>query len=224
MTAVEVHKLVALLNRTSAERIFFPTVECSLPLRLGFPLGTICFDLDLGLFVTNRSFRPDQRNTREWLGSSGSDLVAIVATEQASIVEAFDLVSIEAPTNAWETMPPQDVAWNWALMRDRAKPESMLATAPDYTNTFLFRTREDGFGLLQILSSSNQESVVKIRYKLVVPSKSPEYLRAAARLEIMRKREQELLITYTDEHPLVVNVRRQIAELDKELSRLEKAP
>ena len=42
------------------------------------------------------------------------------------------------------------------LMRDAAKQESQLATMPGRADTFLFRTRENGFGLLQILSVTNQ--------------------------------------------------------------------
>jgi hypothetical protein len=69
-------------------------------------------------------------------------------------------------------MLPQDVAWNWTLMRNSLKQESSLATAPGHPDTFLFRTRENGFGVLQILDATNPAPNVKIRYKLVQDGKT----------------------------------------------------
>jgi predicted Ser/Thr protein kinase len=167
MSAAERHKLVAELNRKPAGLEFSATVERSLPRAPEFPPGAICLDLESGLFMTNRTFRADQRGTRDWLQTSGVDLLAIGTAEQIPVMSAYDLAFIEAPTNAWNSLPPQDVGWNWILMRDAAKQESQLGTMPGRPDTFLFRTRENGFGLLQILSAADPSPVVKIRYKLV---------------------------------------------------------
>ena len=118
------------------------------------------------MFATNSSVHPGEPGTMEWLRASGADILAVGTADQTPTVQGFDLLSIEAPADAWENMPPQDVVWNWSLMRERSKPESLLAAAPDHPGTFLFHTREDGFGLLQVLSATNPEPSVKIRYKL----------------------------------------------------------
>jgi hypothetical protein len=161
----EVGKLVAELNRKPAGLEFSDVIERSLPRA---PEGqAICLDLESGFFKTNHTFRPGQRDTLDWLSTNGADLRAVGAADQIPVMDTFGLASIEAPTNAWDSMLPQDIGWNWALMRDAAKQESQLATTNGRPDTFLFRTRENGFGLLQILTVTNPASEVKIRYKLI---------------------------------------------------------
>ncbi len=53
-------------------------------------------------------------------------------------------------------------------------------------------------------------------------AKITEYKVMVGRLESMRQREFELAATYTDENPLVVNVRQQMAEQEKKKAVLEK--
>jgi hypothetical protein len=167
MSADEVHKLVAELNRKPAGLEFSAAVERSLPRAPEFPPGAICLDLESGMFMTNRTFRADQRGTRDWLQTTGADLLAIGTADQIPVISGYDLAFIEAPTNAWNSLPPQEVGWNWTLMRDAAKQESQMGTLPGRPDTFLFRTRENGFGLLQVLYATNPSPVVNIRYKLV---------------------------------------------------------
>ncbi len=174
-SATEVHQLVAELNRQPEGLEFSPTVERLLLRAPDSPSGSICLDLDTGNYATNRSFRRDERATQDWLQTSGVDLLAIGTADQIPLLDAFDLVSIEAPAGAWDSMSPQNVGWNWALMRDAAKQESQLATMPGRADTFLFRTRENGFGLLQILSVTNPAPDVKIRYKLVKDAPAKQF-------------------------------------------------
>jgi uncharacterized protein involved in exopolysaccharide biosynthesis/Mrp family chromosome partitioning ATPase len=54
------------------------------------------------------------------------------------------------------------------------------------------------------------------------PAKVTEHRVLSGRLETMRQREFELSSTYTDENPLVVNVRQQIADQEKKKAALEK--
>ena len=53
------------------------------------------------------------------------------------------------------------------------------------------------------------------------PAKITQYKVIMGRLEAMRQREFELAATYTDENPLVVNVRQQLAEQEKKKTSLE---
>ena len=164
MTFSETHKLVAALNHTSADREFSTVVERTLPRASQTPGEAICLDLDSGHFFTNTSFRADQPSTRDWLRDTGVELLAM----GTAIVNAFDLVLTSAPPDAWDSMMPQDVAWNWTLLRESPKADLSLGTlTPQETNTFLFRTRENGIGLAQILRVTAPSPEVMIRYKLV---------------------------------------------------------
>ena len=53
------------------------------------------------------------------------------------------------------------------------------------------------------------------------PAKITEYKVILSRLETMRQREFDLTVNYTDENPLVVNVRQQLAEQEKKKTSLE---
>jgi predicted Ser/Thr protein kinase len=225
MSADKVHKLVAELNRKPAGLEFSPTVERSLPRAPENPPGAIPLDLESGRFMTNRLFDPEQRNTRDLLKTTGSDLLAIGAADQIPVISAFDLASIEAPAGGWDSLTAEEVEWNWTLMRAAAKPDSLLATMPGRPDTLLFRTRENTFGLLQVLEGTNAAPEVKIRYKLVKSGESAERRRAQAQLEAYLKLEQSLLAEQmTDENPRVIYVRQQIENAREKLKRTEKAP
>ena len=56
----------------------------------------------------------------------------------------------------------------------------------------------------------------------LLPSKISEFKVVLARLDSMRQREFELTAAYTDENPLVINIRQQVAEQEKKKAALEK--
>ncbi len=56
------------------------------------------------------------------------------------------------------------------------------------------------------------------------PNVSPEYRQAVDRLNQLRVKEQELLVRYTEGHPLVKKLRDQIAEAQERMKRLGQAP
>ncbi len=174
MTAAETHKLVAVLNRTMTEFAFSEPVERTLPYANEHAISreAVFLDLASGNFVTNRSWRRYQSSTRDWARTNHADLIAYGPAGSATLWMGQDLVSIEAAPNAWDSMLPEDVAWNWKLMRSSAQGESQflsgfLSLMPDRSDTFLVRTRDDRVGLLQIPPATYTSQHVKIRYKLV---------------------------------------------------------
>ena len=173
-SADEVRRLVATLNRQPAGLEFAPVVERTLPY-IARPAGTLALDLDSGRFLTNQIPRPNQREAwdRTWdrIRASGADILGFhrAARVDGSVrtLNSFYLAAIEAPESAWDNLAAEEVGWNWALMRDASKQDTQPAAPTNAPGTFLFRTRENGFGLLQILPATNAAPDVKIRYKLV---------------------------------------------------------
>ncbi len=64
---------------------------------------------------------------------------------------------------AWEACTPADVLNSWPLMTRAPMTQQLL----DTTAPCLFRTREDGWGVLQVMGRNEDPPGVKIRYKLV---------------------------------------------------------
>jgi len=170
MTADEAHQIVAALNKAPASKGFSTPIERSLPSPHVTPGEAVCLDFESGHFITNRSWRPDERSTRDWLRRNGADVLALIALEHSAVLQAFELVATAARQDTWDSLPAADVAWNWTLARKTPEQDSQLTKAPGEADTFLFRTREDGFGILQFLDATNSAPHVKIRYKLVQPN------------------------------------------------------
>jgi hypothetical protein len=94
-------------------------------------------------------------------------LLAAGTNDPPASLVALGSLLIEAPAGAWDSMPAEEVGWNWTLMRAAAKEYSRFGVAPGGSASFMFRTHGTGGGLMQFLPASNSAPDVKIRYKLV---------------------------------------------------------
>ena len=135
-----------------------------LPLR-----GTNLVLLDMAnkRFVTNSVHELNSRVFHEWIRLNYADLSSGVVEPLLPIVSAFDTMVASATSNGWDSVTPVEAQFNWSLMTDEPPFETRLQPQKDRTDTFYFRTRENLFGVLQILGVSENPEGVKIRYKLV---------------------------------------------------------
>jgi hypothetical protein len=163
----EMYGLVGALNGNPSGLQFSPPVERSLPPARETQTEAVGLDLDLGTYMTNRSFSATRRAAISSFETNGVDLLAAGTNDQPASLVALGSVLIEAPAGAWDSMPVEEVGWNWKLMRAAAKEYSKFGVAPAGSNTFMFRTHENGFGLVQFLPATNPAPEVNIRYKLV---------------------------------------------------------
>jgi hypothetical protein len=167
MPVTEMYELLGSLNGNPTGLQFSPPVERSLPRARETRTEAVGLDLDLGTYITNRSFSTDRRTAIFSFETNGVDLLAAGTNEQPASLVALGSVLIEAPVGAWDSMPAEAVGWNWKLMRTTAKEYSRFGVAPGGSDTFMFRTHENGFGVLQFLPATNSAPNVNIRYKLV---------------------------------------------------------
>ena len=190
-------------------------------------------DLDDGRQV---SPPPGTGLTDPWLARNGVDCVA--STSQTN--QGLWGINLRAVANvgseAWRDWPPV-VVWSMTLgYAATGAPHSPISLgAYPQPATFLFQTREGSIGILQITEVTKTPRGVKIRYKLVrrstsnvplAPSLVPAdkldaYIFATTRLEGLKRQENELLLQYTEDFPLVRNVRDRIGKLTRQKADLE---
>ena len=123
-------------------------------------------DLDTGRRGTGSNFGDNDRETHAWLRTNRLDMLGVIEHGQIAVL-CFDMVVMPVVSNDWETVTAQNVVTNWYLAQN--EPNKIIGISPvtDNTDTWLFRTREGGRGILQILGQSDDPLGVKIRYKLV---------------------------------------------------------
>ena len=125
-------------------------------------------DLDTGRWATNAVYRPDVSEWWDWMCGEGMDMLALGRSVPQTIV-CFDLGLAHLENPEWDTLTAADVVNYWPSMTTGGWHQEQLRQDPNTTNTYLFRTREGGRGMLQILGNSTNPPGVQIRYKLVEP-------------------------------------------------------
>jgi hypothetical protein len=123
-------------------------------------------NLASGTQVTRDDFDASDPAILDWARSQALDLAATVKKGQVTVLGLnLGMVSISHLT--WESVTPQNVANYWCLERQSPPSAAPLSLSKTQTGQFVFRTREGGMGVMQLLDSSDQPAGVKIRYRLV---------------------------------------------------------
>jgi hypothetical protein len=124
-------------------------------------------DLDSGRLVTNKSADWKDRAGHDWIQTNGLDLVAVRSGDASPQLSGYDLVVYPAGRNGWDAVTACDVIHNWELQTQVPQDNPRFAASPGNGDTFFFKTREGGKGLLQILGNTPDNRAARIRYKLV---------------------------------------------------------
>jgi hypothetical protein len=147
---------------------FGPVIESILKTEEVRPEGRVAelLDLDTGRRATSTNFGDNDRETHAWVRTNQLDVIGVIEHGQIAVL-CFDTVVLPAVTNGWETLATEAVVTNWHLAQNEPNKITGISPMTDKTDTWLFRTREGGRGLLQILGQSHDPLGVKVRYKLV---------------------------------------------------------
>jgi len=143
---------------------FGPAMETVLPAISGRRAELL--DLDTGRRVTSTTFGENDRETHAWIRDHHLDLVGVVERGQIAVL-CCDMAVLPVATNLWSDAGATDMATNHALAQMEPNKITAISPAVDQTDTYFFRTREGGLGILQILGQTDNPPGVKIRYKLV---------------------------------------------------------
>lgn len=146
------------------QAVFGPVVETVLkkPHRRAAEL----LDLDTGQRATSENFGENDRETHAWIREHQLDLLGVVEKGQIAVL-CQDMVVGPAPGNSFDLLTARQVRTNWHLAQGEPNKITAISPVTGKTDTWFFRTREGGNGILQILGQTDAPSGVKIRYKLV---------------------------------------------------------
>ena len=150
---------------------FAPVVETMLPRLAKGPTGQIgeALDLDTGRRLTKQDFGRNDRETARWLRENGLDLVAFTEKGHFGVMVA-EVAVLPVKPQLWDTLTPRELRDNSQLAQ--MEPNKITSVPhpedpPTDRPTVLFRTREEGLGILQVLGLSDNGTKVKIRYKML---------------------------------------------------------
>ena len=114
------------------------------------------------------NFRPDA--IMAWIRSSGLDISCYVWSSGAACV-TYDMTLVAVDGKCWEETTAEELLGNRALDPGRHAPRRLLVLGHNRPDTYLFRTGEGTLGMLRIVGLSQHGRGVKIRYKLINPTK-----------------------------------------------------
>lgn len=181
---------------TQPAATFGPVIERVLP-DSDTPGADTLFDLD-----KQRALRPYQgwetdqgEKYQAWLVENGVDVAARVHPTAGGL-RCKDVAWTKVPQGQWDQMTAAEAAkmagtlvpMGWSTM----KPGPVDADADWASSTFVFRTREGGVGLLQIVKFNQDPKTVSIRYKLV-DSSAPLRQTAQAFLTALRNKDMDAM-------------------------------
>ena len=152
--------------QTKGGKRFGAAIENVLPVTEG--RSEKLLDIDTGRWGTKADFGENDRETHKWVRDNGLDLLGFFEKEQFGLL-AFDMAVLPAKNTDWERLTAEEVVANWSLAQMEANKITPMTPmeAPDRPATYLFRTRENGIGILQIVDFTDNPKGVKIRYKIV---------------------------------------------------------
>ena len=143
---------------------FGPAKEIVLAVAGDHPVALL--NLASGTQVTRDEFDASDPAILDWARSQALDLAATVKKGQVTVL-GLDLGVVSASHLTWESITPQNVANYWCLERQSPPGAAPLSLSKTQTGQFVFRTREGGMGVMQLLGPSDQPAGVKIRYRQV---------------------------------------------------------
>ena len=80
----------------------------------------------------------------------------------------YDLVTVPADSQRWKAISPAEIRYNYDLMTKEPEIQSILGKNPKTgDDTYYFRTRDDQWGVLQIIGFTDNPPGAKIRYRLI---------------------------------------------------------
>lgn len=136
-------------------------------------------DLDTGARATSATFGENDRETHAWIRTNKLDALGVVEKGQIAIL-CMDMAVVPAPSKHWSAVTASEVVTNWSLGQQEPNKITAISPATEKTDTFFFRTREGGQGVLQIVGQNSDPLGVRIRYKLVQPPEASDIRRQTA--------------------------------------------
>jgi len=133
----------------------------------------VFIDLDTGELMTPPAAlkRDDDKAIQAWIRSHGVDALGKISPEVRGLV-GFDMIIVPVVNHHWDSATRRLSAANPLLRNGSPGFPVFLRGEGELPQTYVFKTREGGFGVLQILGFTEDPKGVKIRYKLARPKQT----------------------------------------------------
>ncbi|MBN1256102.1 MAG: hypothetical protein JXA52_00195, partial [Planctomycetes bacterium] len=137
----------------------------------------------------------------EWIAENGIDVSGETAQGFRGLV-GINMIATPFPGERWETVTPEQILQDEAIAHGTPGTPAVMSAKGELPETFLFKTREGGVGILQITGFIDQvPRGVKIRYKLVrqgdqqaaAPNAADEYRQAIAGYENLSEEDKDFI-------------------------------
>jgi len=122
------------------------------------------FDLDTRQPAMDTNHSDDDAEARQWQIKTGVDVGAILNGSNSGL-GGVDMAALRVADSEWVTATPASVMA--AMMASKPEAHTAVLMESNLPSTFLFKTRENGVGILQIIGPTDNPRGVKIQYKLV---------------------------------------------------------
>ena len=127
-----------------------------------------CVDLDTGRLVTPPA---DLNSEHEeavvaWIRSKGVDAMAETSVSVQGLI-GFDMVVQPVASELWDSVTAETILTREMLARAPAALRHPCPARVPLPVTYMFKTREGGLGILQIVGFAENPKGVKIRYRMV---------------------------------------------------------
>ena len=149
----------------TVRNFFGPTSEIELPFQ-GKTLETVCLDFDTGQILNlpkNLTIERTFLAWSRWFLDTGADAYA-ENRKSGPVLWGEGCVFATEPDESWNSLDATNTfkdATNAAFMMEAEMKRS------EFPKTFLFKTRQNGIGLLQLTGITADKRALQLRYKLV---------------------------------------------------------
>ena len=107
----------------------------------------------------------------KWLSGSGIDAVAEIAGKNGGLI-GIDVAVKTMPPYVWDKISPTELR-SLVVNNNSARQETTpMLLEDEYQKVFVFRTRDSGLGILQILDVDKSKQMVQFRYKMLQKEKA----------------------------------------------------
>jgi hypothetical protein len=125
-------------------------------------------------------FNSDVRAAMSWIRSNGLDISCNVWPNAAACV-TYDMTIVAVEGKCWEETKAEQLLGDPALAPRGHSPRRLLVLGDKRPDTYMFRTGEGTLGMLRIVGLNENQTGVKIRYKLIGPAGSLSFVNSNKR-------------------------------------------
>ena len=123
--------------------------------------GKSAIDLDTGELYTGPQVVKDAKALEDWMKSTGVDALGMA---ESLGLGGFDMVAMPANNSRWDISTAE---LQQTLAIGKPGTPAMMSGKGELPQTYLFKTREGGMGVLQIVGFNDKPWAVNVRYKLL---------------------------------------------------------